>query len=199
MKRPVSHMPRTITELQSYIEGLGCRVSREGVTLSAGGWLDLGSLANEEQRYQGRKIRLRTIDGLCTRLISKRMIDEVTLWSAQYFKGHLDTDERCFVAQLGGTYAHGDKPETALRDLRFKMAQTNFDANDLADIIRRRGTVTFNDYRLITGACASGLAEGMRARGLDPNVEAVDLATVLELSRDGFGGAAFARAIGSAA
>ena len=169
----------------------------EGVTLSAGSSLDLSSLTDEKQVYLGRSIRLRTIDGICTRLISRRSIGEgLELWSAQYFRGDLKADKRCYVAQDGDTYAHGDTPERALRDLRFKIASVHFDADDLVATIRSRGTVTFNDYRLLTGACDAGLREGLRARGVDPDTEELPLDQVLALSRDGYGGDRFARLIG---
>ena len=168
----------------------------EGVTLSAGGSLDLDSLTSEAQRYQGKAIRLRSIDGQCTRMISSRKVGGVTLHSAQYFRGHLDTDRRCYVAQDGGTYAHGETAENALRDLRFKISQRDFDCDDLVATIRERGTVEFNDYRLLTGACESGLREGLRALGLDPDTEALPLTDALALSRDGYGGDTFAKLMG---
>jgi hypothetical protein len=154
----------------------------EGASLSAGGGLDLSSLTEERQRYAGKSIRLRTIDGLCTRLISSRKVDGVTIWSAQYFKGHLDSDPRCYVAQDGDFYAHGKTVEKALRDLRFKRAQANLDPEELVQEIKRRGIVTFNDYRLLTGACEEGLEVGLQALGKEgaeemPLDEALRLAT----------------------
>ena len=171
----------------------------EGVTLSAGDWLYLNGLTKEEQVYQGKAIRLRTIDGECTRLIKSRKIGGVTLWSAQFFKGHLDTDPRGYVAQEGETYAHGDTAELAMRDLRFKIAQRDFDCDELVADIKARGTVQFNDYRLLTGACESGLREGLRARGLEPDTDELPLADALRLSADGFGGHTFARLMAEAA
>ena len=160
----------------------------EGVTLSAGDSLDLHNLTSETQRYQGRTIRLRTIDGICTRLIrSRKAGDGVTLWSAQYFRGRLDTDKRCYVAEQGEYSAHGDTPEKALRDLRFKIASTDFDCDELVETIRKRGTISFNDYRLLTGACESGLTEGLRALGR-PDVEELPLADALAICKGQFGG-----------
>lgn len=165
----------------------------EGVTLSAGRWLALGGLSDETQHYQGKTIRLRCIDGITTRLIRARKVGTATLWTAQYFRGHLDTDPRCYVAQEGDTYAHGETAERALRDLRFKIMSADFDPDELVARIKRRGTVEFNDYRLLTGACENGLREGLRARGLDPDTNELPLATALELSRGAYGGDRFAR------
>lgn len=163
----------------------------EGVTLSAGGGLDLGGLTAEIQRYKGREIRLRTIDGYCMRLIAAREIGDATLWTAQYFRGDLDNDRRCYVAQRGDDYAHGDTADSALRDLRFKQDARDFDPDDLVAEIKARGVVRFNDYRLLTGACAEGLAEGLRQRGLDPNLDEMPLDQALELCRDAYGGDRF--------
>jgi len=163
----------------------------EDVSLSASVWLNLSNLDSEIQSYKGVTIRLRMIDGYCMRLISSREIGEVTLWSAQYFRGHLETDPRCYVAQQGETYAHGETAERALRDLRFKLAQADFDCDDLVETIKQRGTVTFNDYRLITGACEMGLRQGLRERGIDPETDELPLDHVLDLCRDGYGGERF--------
>jgi hypothetical protein len=95
----------------------------EDVSLSAGSWLYLDSLQSEYQVYQGRRIRLRMIDGRTMRLLSSRTLaDGITLWQAQHFLGHMDTDPGCFVAQRGDFYAHGKTAGRAVRDLRFKEA-----------------------------------------------------------------------------
>jgi hypothetical protein len=169
----------------------------DGVSLSAGSWLYLDSLRSEHQVYQSRHIRLRTIDEHTMRLISSRALaDGVTLWRAQYFLGHLDTDPRCYVAQRGDLYAHGDTAEQALRDLRFKEASANLDTYEVVATIKARGTVTFNDYRLLTGACESGLREGLRSLGVDPDLPEMPLADALRLSRGQYGGDRFAELMG---
>jgi hypothetical protein len=162
-----------------------------GITLTARYWLDLRSLTSEEQSYDGQKIRLRTIDEVCTRLIKRKMVGDVELWSAQYFRGNLDTDPRCYVAIQQEHSAHGKTPETALRDLRFKIASVDFDCDELVETIRERGTVTFNDYRLLTGACESGLAEGLQALGQSLDTDELPLDKALELCAGQYGGDRF--------
>jgi len=169
----------------------------EGVTLSVGGSLYLGILTSETQVYQGQTIRLRNIDYITTRLISSRKVGDVTLWRAQYFRGHLDADPRCYVAQGGADYAHGESAEEALRDLRFKVAQRDLDPDELVAEIKARGVVTFNDYRLLTGACAEGLRDGLRQRGR-PDAEDMPLAEALALCVGGYGGDTFRRLMGVA-
>jgi hypothetical protein len=168
-----------------------------GVSLSAGSWLDLRSLTSEVQVYQGQSIRLRMIDGICTRLISRRQVGEATVWRAQFFRGDPKNNKYCYVAQVGDTSAHGDTVERALRDLRFKLDEQR-PVTEAVAAIHRRGTVTFNDYRVITGACESGLREGLQARGIDPDTPELPLAQVLELCRDGYGGETFRKAMGIA-
>jgi hypothetical protein len=169
----------------------------EGVALSARRALYLWSLQSEHQVYQGRSIRLRMIDGYAMRLISSRPLpDGATLWRAQYFLGHLDTDPRCYIAQRGDLYAHGDTAEQAVRDLRFKEASANLDTYEVVATIKARGTVTFNDYRLLTGACESGLREGLRSLGVDPDFPEMPLADALRLSRGQYGGDRFAELMG---
>ncbi|WP_307417503.1 hypothetical protein, partial [Brevundimonas nasdae] len=172
----------------------------EGVSLSAGGSLYLSSLTTEEQIYKRQTIRLRDIDGYTMRLITSRAVGGVTLWSAQYFKGDPDADPRCYVAQEGETYAHGESAESALRDLRFKIAQRDFDVDDLVSKIKARGTVEFNDYRLLTGACEAGTKAHLLSFGIDPDkTESLPLAQALEISRSGYGGETFARLVAEAA
>lgn len=207
----------TIDDLHKYITARGYVVTRdgdaiscagyldldsltslpEGVSLSAGGYLGLDSLTSETQVYQGQTIRLRKIDYTTMRLISSRKVGDVTLWRAQYFLGHLDTDHRCYVAQDGDDYAHGESAEEALRDLRFKVAQRDLDPDELVAEIKARGVVTFNDYRLLTGACAEGLRDGLRQRGR-PDAEDMPLAEALALCVGGYGGDTFRRLMGVA-
>lgn len=162
----------------------------EGVTLSTGGWLYLPSLTTETQTYHGTAIRLKMVDGYCMRLLQKRRIGGVVVWSAHYFRGSLDVDQRCYVAQDGDIYAHGTTVETALRDLRFTGAERDFDADELRADILARGTVSFTDYRLITGACESGLIEGLRNLGKE-GVESLPLSEAMALCDGQYGGATF--------
>lgn len=170
------------------------RILSEGVALSAGGAVHLPSLTSEVQTYQGQTIRLRTIDGICTRLIKNKTVgDDITLWSAQYFKGHLETDPRCYVAQHGDFYAHGGSARGALRDLRFKIAQQDFNTDNAVRQIKERGAITFDEYRLLTGACESGLRQGLIDRGFPADTGEMPLADALKYSVGAFGGEEFAR------
>ena len=103
------------------------------------------------------------------------------------------------VRKESTAFFHQHKPEAeeAMRDLRFKIDSRNLNPAELVAEIKRRGVVTFNDYRLLTGACVSGLKEGLRARGKD-GAEEMPLAEALTLCADGYGGATFRRLMGAA-
>ncbi len=160
----------------------------ENTTFRNGSGVYLPSLASEYQTYRGQTIRLRYIDGDTMLIRSERQLGGATVYSAAYFGGgDLDNLQSCYIAQIGDTYAHGDSIETALRDCRFKQAERDFDPDQLAAEIRQRGTVTFNDFRLITGACESGLRHGMKQAGLPADADELPLETVLAAAFGSFG------------
>jgi len=165
----------------------------EGVTFGNGGGVDLPSLTAEIQIYHGRTIRLRHIDGSTMLILSERRQGDVAISHAAWFGGgDLDKLRRCYVAEQGDYAAHGETVEKALRDLRFKQMEHDFDADDLVAEIRARGTVRFEDFRLLTGACEEGLMRGMEQAGLDPAADELPLDTVLGAVHGSYG-AAFKR------
>ena len=88
---------------------------------------------------------------------------------------------------MGEFTAHGDHLETAIRDVRFKFMQSDFDPEELVASIKSCGTITFNEYRLLTGACESGLRHGLAEAG-HGGVEEMPLSDALRLSRGKYGG-----------
>ena len=165
----------------------------EGTTFGNSGYVYLRSLTDEIQTYQGKKICLRQVDGDTMLIISSRKIGDVTVSRARYFGGgDIAKLKPCFIASQGDNNAHGDTVEQAMRDLRFKAMSEDFDCDELVETIKARGTVEFNDFRLITGACESGLRHGMEECGLDPGVAEYPLATVLAKAHGSFG-ASFAK------
>ena len=160
----------------------------EGVSLSAGGNLHLGSLTTPEQRYSGEDVHLDVIDGYTMqRLSTPRGIGECEVWRAAYFNGRGD-GQRCYIARSGDYTAHGDSVATAVRDVEFKRLNDTFDESELVEQIRSKGTVTFNEYRLLTGACESGLRHGLASLGLPEDTQELPLDRVIELSAGQYGG-----------
>ena len=188
----------TLPENTTFSNGGSVDLSRlttlpENTTFSNGGNVYLSRLTSETQTYRGKTIRLRTIDGYTMLILSSRKLGDATVSRARYFGGgDIAKLKACYVAIQGGFNAHGDTAEQSLRDLRFKVMQKDFDCDDLIATIKRRGTVEFNDFRLITGACESGLRHGMTECGLDPDASELPLDTVLAKAHGSFG-AAFKR------
>jgi hypothetical protein len=180
---------------QGYVDLSSLTVLPDGIQFNNQGCVYLSSLISQTQTYRGKQIRLSNIDGYTMLIGSKRNIGDHKIMKARYFGGgDIAKLKQCFIAQAGDFYAHGDTAEKALRDVRFKEAQVNFDATDLVAEIKRRQTVTFNDFRLLTGACESGLTHGMAEAGIDTSVAELPLPDVLRLANGQFG-VAFRRAM----
>jgi hypothetical protein len=160
----------------------------ENTTFSNGGYVYLPRLTEEYQQYLGERIRLKTIDGYTMLIRSTKKKGEYTLYRAAYFGGGELADlKKCWIAQSDEYYAHGETIEQAMRDVRFKAMEHGFDEDELVAEIKARGTVQFNDFRLITGACESGLKHGMEQAGLDPSADELPLETVLSAAFGPYG------------
>ena len=160
----------------------------EGVTFSNGGYVYLPSLPAGEYVYGGTTIRLECVDGYTMLILSERQIGEYSVSSARYFGGgEIKNLKDCYIARGGGYTAHGGTVAAAIRDCRFKAMQAGFDIRELVEEIKQRGTVEFNDFRLLTGACAEGLRHGMEECGLDPNAESLPLDVVMAKAHGSFG------------
>jgi hypothetical protein len=166
----------------------------EGTSFTNGGSVDLGSLPSGEYSYQDQIIRLECVDGYTMLVNSARTMGEYEVLSCRYFGGgDLEKLKRVYVARTGEYSAHGNTASEAIRDCRFKAMQANFDATELIETIKARGTIQFNDFRLLTGACAEGLRHGMEEVGLPADTEELPLGVALKVAHGSFG-AAFKRA-----
>lgn len=160
----------------------------EGVTFANSGSVYLGSLESEVQSYQGRTIRLRHVDGYTMLICSERKRGDVTISRARYFGGgEIDLLRQCYIASQGEHHAHGESVESALRDLRFKIAAEDFDSEEIITEIVRTGMVKRYHFRLCTGACDEGLRHGMEQAGLDGDADELPLDTVLAADHEIYG------------
>ena len=117
----------------------------------------LSSLTGEI-KYRGKIINILNIDGSTMIVSNKQKTDEITTYSAKYFGGgELENLKSCFVAKSNDYYAHGESLEDAIEDVEFKTMRDNYDSKDLIKKIMKKGVVTGNDYRLLTGACRLGI------------------------------------------
>ena len=136
--------------------------------------------ANGPQEWRGQPVMLRHIDGYTMVMGVSRQFGDIRVTHARYLRGHALADmPQCYVAEQEEHSAHGETIAKAIHDLRFKIAQENYDSSELVETIRERGTVRFDDFRLATGACAEGLRHGMQEAGLDPNAQELPLDVVL--------------------
>ena len=160
----------------------------EGVSLTAGWPLYLKGLESPYQRYKGKDIYLVNVDGdAMQRLSAPRTVEDCSVWKAAYFNG-TENQRTCYVAECGEFTAHGDSIATAIRDVRFKHLQATLDTDQLVEEIKAKGTVTFNEYRLLTGACESGLREGLASLGLPEDTQCLPLEEVIRVSAGQYGG-----------
>ena len=164
----------------------------ENVTFSNGGSVYLRSLTTEIQVYQGKKIILRNIDGYTMLIGSIRKKGDITIARARYLRGSKAPVKRCYIASQGEHNSHGDTAQEALLDLRFKVAQVDYDPAELVDEIKARGAIRWHEFRLLTGACAEGLREGLKGLGYAPDLEEMPLPVALEMVRGNYGDARMA-------
>jgi hypothetical protein len=140
--------------------------------------------------WGSRPFRWTMADGVAAQIHSTRRLPDGTAisrasWLRAIAPGKPLT--RCYIAERDGEIAHGDTAEDALRDLAFKIAARDFDPTETIAAIRQRGTVTRQDFRLLTGACEAGLRIGMADAGLDPDAQELPLDVVLAKAHGHFG------------
>lgn len=179
----------TIDEFTAALWHAHVPYERDGNTVHVRGHdVDLRSLTNELQPYQGEQIRLRHVDGYTMLILNERIQQGTAICHAAYFGGgDADKLRRCYIASNGEYNSHGRTIEQALRDLRFKVMEHDFDQEELVAEIKARGTVHINDFRLITGACEEGTREGMAQAGLDRNADELPLDAVLTAVHGSYG------------
>jgi hypothetical protein len=119
---------------------------------------------------------------------AKRVGDFHVAKAVYFGGGDVDKLRQYYVASHDDVYAHGDTVETSIRDLRFKIAQVNFNPSELIDRVKYTGVITRNDFRLFTGACESGLAHGLEAMGLPPDLDQMSIVEALAKSAGKYGG-----------
>jgi len=160
----------------------------EGVEFKNGGHVSLNSLTSPMQQYQGRTVRIEIVDGYTTIVGERHTVGEAQVAKCRYFKGGpIDDMPTCYVAWVGDDAAHGETAAKAIEDAQFKSATANLDVDELVATIKQRGTVTFSDYRLLTGACREGLERGLEDCGFAKDTPELPLPKVMELSKGRYG------------
>ena len=160
----------------------------EGVRFENKGSVDLHSLESSEQTYLGKQVHLECIDGYTMLINGWKRKGEFQVSSARYFGGGpIDKLRKCYVAKQGEYFAHGKTIREAIDDVRFKVMQSTLCKDELVASVKEKGTVTFNEYRLLTGACREGLKAGLVQLGLPEDTTELPLPKVLECCKGMFG------------
>ena len=156
----------------------------DNVSFNNRGYVDLQSLTL--MKYQGKQLNLKYIDGYSMIINSSKKVDDYIIYKAQYLKGgNLKDLPRCFIAEKGKYFAHGDTVQKAIQDVQFKFLQETFNLDDLVKQIKTKQMVSVNEYRLLTGACSMGVAEFMKEMNID--VDELPLSEVLQITKGRFG------------
>jgi hypothetical protein len=161
----------------------------ENVQFNNGGDVSLSSLSKPNQFYQGRRCTFKFIDGYTMLIESHKQRGATTISKARYFGGGpIEKLKQCFIAELNGHSAHGDTAEGAVRDLNFKVLQGTADLSEIVEQVKSSGEVTAAQYRLLTGACAAGVAHFLESKGISPDTESLPLKEVIAMTQGAFGG-----------
>ena len=161
----------------------------DDVVFNNGGGVYLDSLENQTVKYQGKKIKIRYIDGYTMIIKSSKKVNDYIIMYAEYFRGAKADKRTCYIAERGGLYAHGENIQQAMSDCNIKYMQENCDVSDIVEKIKKKGIVTVEDYRLITGACAFGCQQFLKEKGITETEKPLN--EVLDLVKDAYGGERF--------
>lgn len=135
----------------------------EGFNPTVGGYLDLGNLKGDVQtKPYGNPIlswkngKFILCDGIFTEVLSKK--------KGHYFVRKLDSKEKMYIVTDGkNTHSHGKYLKQANEDLQFKIISEKLKSEP----IEEDSLLTVKHYRLITGACDTGVRDFMQRNGLE--------------------------------
>jgi hypothetical protein len=182
--------------------GGGCHIS-EGASVpllenvgytGVSGRITIPDLTGKRQ-MRGTVMEFEYVDGSTMLITSRKSRGDIEIMSARYFSGKPVAEmDKCFIARTGVYTAHGDTVSQAITDLQFKVLSETADVADIVNEVVSSQSVTVNQYRLITGACASGVQDFLRQHGVDTEKQtAMPLTDVLKITKNAYGGDAFKR------
>lgn len=193
----------TIDELYDLVRARCPEATRDGAALSAGGYIDLGSLTSLPdgvtlsaggfvygqltQPWHGQQ--LRSHDGIVSVVTGEtHTVGECEVTAARYWRGANPPGDAHFIAVRGEHSAHGATVRGAVEDCMLKALQS--DPSSVVAEIRATGRVTVAQYRAITGACREGCRMWLTSQGLD-GVESLPLEDVLQRLNGAYGAERF--------
>ena len=146
----------------------------------------LENLKSETQTYKGKQIRLIHVDGFTMLIENEHKIDDYIIYNARYFGGgDIDKLKQVFVAKKGKYYAHGKTIKQAIADVNFKFLQETFDLDDIVNKIKEKQTVNVAEYRLLTGACLTGVQNFLDENNI--KVDELPLTEVMKITEGQYG------------
>ena len=168
----------------------------ENIKFENQGSVYLRSMNNKPIKYRGKNFVIRIIDGETMLCKTHREADGFKITKALYLKGgEIKNLPPCFIAEKDGFFAHGETLKSAVEDVNFKYLQKNLNKKELVAQIKKRGTVTKNDYRLLTGSCQMGVNMFCKELGID--VDELPISKVLELTEGRYGHSTFKELLGN--
>jgi len=137
-----------------------------------------------------RKYTIRYVDCYTMLIESEKKKGAYTIMKAKYFKGlPINEMPSCYIVEKAGLYAHGETIKKAMADVQFKYMRDNIDASEIIKSIKKKGVVTVNDYRLLTGACQMGCDNFLKEKGIKKDFMPIKEACVLV--KNAYGGSRF--------
>jgi len=126
------------------------------------------------------------VDGFTMLIENEHKIDDYIIYNARYFGGgDIDKLKQVFVAEKGKYYAHGKTIKQAIADVNFKFLQETFDLDDIVNKIKEKQTVNVTEYRLLTGACLTGVQNFLDGNNI--KVDELPLTEVMKITEGQYG------------
>ena len=132
-------------------------------------------------RWKNKSYPIRCIDGFCMHIHQEKRFADYIILKCSYFP----ENDIVYIASKNHIFAHGATIRKAIEDLQFKIME-NTDISAHIARIAKQGTMTANDYRLLTGACREGTDHFLQAHNLTWE-DTMPVEEVLKLT-DGFYG-----------
>jgi hypothetical protein len=148
----------------------------------------LYNLNNKKIIYKNHEYLVKVVDGWTMLITSEKNLNEFKIYKGFFFRGG-DLKVPCYIAEKDGYFAHGSSMKKAIEDCNFKYLQEHLDKDDLIKQIKEKGSVTIQDYRLLTGACQLGVNKFLSEKGITGDSLTID--QVIELTKGAYGGNVF--------
>lgn len=132
---------------------------------------------------------IQCINGFCMELHKKAQFNNYSILKYSYFPG----TDIFWLASKNDYYGYGTTLREAIQDVDFKLLQEK-NVQKTINKVQRQGYATAMDYRIITGACETGINEFLTEHNLTWK-DKKTIPEVLELTKGRYGHETFAKAM----